>query len=229
MDITSPEATADLLATLDLPPVGSTSDFLLPPHPLSPLRYIGLGDCSSLPRPVTLNVLRFDATAPTSVIEPVRNLLTGDIESFRDAPIATFSIDEGAINRPLANFDDYQRGSSFGVAFTPGGLLTPSTKSVPIPDFLASLDSGLNLLSTPFAARQPAAPSPDQLPALPDAPGVTASPLPKPRAQLIPESTAAFAITDTWDHTQFAATIPNPALTFSYPLDPFQLRAIHRL
>ena len=230
MDVSSADATRPLLDALGLPELGKTSDFLYPPTCLAPLRYVGIGDVRSPPGDIDIDILRIDPTPPTTVIEPVRDILTGEIVEFRDVPVATVAIDDGSINRPLGNCDDYDLGSGAGVAFTPGGVLSAVEKTpVDTEAFLKSLDSGLNLLSAPFDKKEVNVADSEQLPELPDAPKIVPTAAPRPTAQRIAEASKTYAIADDWDTSLFASEVPNPALTFGFNLDVFQLRAIHRL
>ncbi|KAH0794070.1 DEAD/DEAH box helicase family protein [Histomonas meleagridis] len=220
-----------LVKTLDYEYPGNTDEFLIPPMRLSSQRYVGIGDTRRPIPEFEPNVLRYDPTPPTMTIEPIRNLITGEIEGFCDTPISS-SIDDNSTNRPLTNIDDYHRGSSTGVAFTPGGFLgkTENEKEqIDVKPFLASLETGMDLLFTPLESEKVNIESSEQLPPLPDLPQINPAPVPKPMQKRVAEATKQYSVIDDWDTSLFATEIPNPALTFSFKLDAFQLRAIHRL
>ena len=186
MDPSSAEATAPLFHALNLPELGTTSDFVFPPHCLAPFRYIGVGDArSENPEPnLDIDVLRFDPTPDTTVIEPVRDILTGKIIDFKDVPVATVAVDDCSINRPVGSFDDYTLGSGAGVAFTPGGILgNLQREPLDTTAFLQALDTGVNLLTTPFAEASVDVHDSEQLPELPDGPNVVPTAAPRPTPQ----------------------------------------------
>ncbi|OHS98808.1 DEAD/DEAH box helicase family protein [Tritrichomonas foetus] len=229
-----------ILNSFDFDRPGLENEFLYPPYRLASQRYIGIGD-----QRITINnddsfftpdVLRIDPTPPTTMIAPIRDLLTGEISEYRDIPISSAASDDSAINRPLgSNIDNYHIGANSGVAFTPGGFI-PEKRNVDlkIDQFLLSLETGTNLLSTPFddTKKVDNTENSDDLPNLPEFESldkVKPTPPPRPTQQVISEITKTYAVTDTWDVSLFSQEIPNPALTFPYKLDTFQLRAIHRL
>lgn len=228
-----------LLESIGIQQPDATNDFISPPYRVSSQRYIGIGD----QRDPDINennffkpdVLRIDLTPPTSTISPVRDLLTGEIIKFIDSPISSVSTDDSSINRPVGtNTDDYIIGSSSGVPFLPGGF-APEKKNVDlnIDQYLLSLDTGADLISTPFNETVTVDEDEvEKLPSLPefnDLDKIKATPVPRSTQQILSDITKTYAIEDDWDVSQFSQKVPNPALIFPYKLDPFQLRAIYRL
>ena len=199
------------------------------PFQISPLEYIGLGKTEIEESEFQPDVLRFDNTPSTMILEPVRNLLTGKIESYRDFPLSTSSADDSSLNRPINSIDEYHKGISTGVAFTPGGIVNSKQFDFSkIPQFLLSLDIGTNLLSTPLS-QDICENIDDILPSLPESSDFIPSKIPTSKQQVISNELKSYSVIDEWDINNFSKEIPNPSLTFPYQLDPFQLRAIHRL
>ena len=228
-----------LLDSIDLSLPGDKSEFIFPPYRLEPQKYVGVGDTSEIENidldSIEPNVLRIDPTPPTTMIIPTRDLVTGKIIGFRDIPISTAPGDDTAINRPISgNIDDYMRGSSANVLFTPGGVQIDdnNNKEIDVDQYIRALENGTGLLSTPFSNDVSKIEGEEELPNLPEFANldkVKATPVPQPTKQLFSEISKTYAIKDTWDVKNFAAEIPNPALTFPYKLDEFQMRSIYRL
>jgi len=219
----------NLLDSIKIPQIDEIPNILFPPIQLSPLNYAGIGNVLYEESDISPRVLRYEKSKDTMMIEPIRNLITGEIESYRDIPIAAVSTDDSSINRPISNIDDYHKGSNTGVAFTPGGFTEEKSPELEhINDYLQSLDSGVNLLYTPCSNAK-SDHVPDILPSIVDLPTIEPSPVPQARTQIITEELKSYAIVDNWDTKLFSQEIPNPAMTFPFELDQFQMRAIHRL
>lgn len=221
--------------------INTNMDFILPPYRMSPQCYVGLNN-NSQSQPSddislsNIDVLRMDPTMATSTISPVRDLLTGEITHFEDSPISSVSLDDSSINRPIcSNTDSYHLGSNSGVSFLPGGFSSDKNQnSLNVDQYIRSLETGQNLLLTPFDKKLSLTENEmDDLPSLPEFnefDHIKASPTPKATAQqIVNDITKTYAVEDKWDVSLFSQEIPTPALTFPYKLDPFQLRAIHRL
>ncbi|KAK8860769.1 hypothetical protein M9Y10_012435 [Tritrichomonas musculus] len=228
-----------LLDSIGIQQPDEVEDFICPPYRMSSQRYVGLGDQRNQNIEdndfFTPDVLRIDPTPPTSTISPIRDLLTGEIIKFIDSPISSVSTDDSSINRPLgSNADNYIQGASSGVPFLPGGF-APEKKNanVNIDQYLLSLDTGSDLLSTPFNETITIDNGEvEELPNLPefnDLDKIKATTSPRSTHQIISDITKTYAIEDKWDVSEFSTKVTNPALTFPYKLDPFQLRAIYRL
>ena len=219
-----------LLDDIKTPTLDDDVNMISPPFQAGPLQYVGFGDKLPKESEFKPDVLRFDPTPPTMILEPVRDIITGKIEDFKDCPIASVSGDDSSINRPISSIDDYHRGAATGVAFTPGGIAQKAIADPKeLPQFLLALETGTNLLSTPLSKETVTQDEEGKLPELPDSPALRPSPAPRAAQQEISDQLKTYAVVDKWDWKEFANEIPNPALTFPFPLDPFQLRSIHRL
>lgn len=229
MDLENDSSTNFLFSNLIKPIEQFPDDLLLPPARLGSHRYIGLGDFKIRPNTINIDVLRMDVTLPTMTIEHTRNLLTGDIEGYQDIPISTTSLDDPSSNRPLSSMNDYFEGAKNGTAYLPGGFEIKEPKEINFEPLILSLNTGTNLLSTPMQSTEVDVAPDEQLPELPEIANFSPTPVPQARSQKISEITKTFAINDDWDTSLFSKEIPNPALSYPYKLDDFQLRAIHRL
>ena len=218
-----------LLNDIKTPVFDENLDLLSKPFQAGSLKYVGYGNKLPDEKEFEPDVLRFDNTLPTMMLEPVRNMITGEIESYRDVPIATLASDDTSINRPISSIDDYHRGAPTGVAFTPGGIAQKAIADPSeLPQFILALETGTNLLATPLS-KETNENKEEPLPQLPDSQQLKPTEAPKAAQQQITNQIKRYAVADTWDWKEFANEIPNPALTFPFPLDPFQLRAMHRL
>ncbi|EAX93837.1 DEAD/DEAH box helicase family protein [Trichomonas vaginalis G3] len=218
-----------LLNDVKIPKFDDSYDLLNPPFQAGPLNYVNFG--SQLPKiqDYEPDVLRFEITPPTMMMEPVRDVITGEIESYHDTPIASVAADDSSINRPISSIDDYHRGAATGVAFTPGGFAQKAIADpAELPQFLLALETGTNLLSTPLSEETLQAQD-GSLPDLPDLPTINPTAAPQASKQQITDQIKSYAIKDDWDHKKFATEVPNPSLTFPFPLDPFQIRSMYRL
>lgn len=218
-----------LLDEVKVPKFDDRYDLLNPPFQAGPLNYVNFGNVLQENQKYEPDVLRFDITAPTMILDPERNVVTGEIESFHDFSIASVAADDTSINRPISSIDDYHKGASTGVAFTPGGIAQKSIADpAELPEFLLALETGTNLLSTPLSKETLQA-NDGPLPELPNLPSINPTTAPQAAKQELTDQIKSYAIKDTWDISQFPTEVPNPALTFPYPLDPFQIRSMYRL
>jgi antiviral helicase SKI2 len=158
-------------------------------------------------------------------IVPTRNLITGEIVGYEDAPISTDSLGH-ELNRPISDCEQYHVGVS-NVPFLPSGMYIPKlSEKVDLSDFIPPIETGSNLLTSPNSRSSEKA---ERLEPLPDLPAIEATKVPNPWDDTERRPDEVTAVIDDWDVSQFEAELPQLAYDFKFPLDPFQMRAIRHL
>ena len=215
-----------------------TLSFLEPPtlpSALSPFSYLGLGDFPIEEKPFESDVFQFIPTQQTMLIEPKRDLITGEILSYSELPISTLPTDISDMNRRIGTIDNYHRGSKVNVPLF-SGMTKPEPKSAKInfQPLIESLDSGMNLLMDPFSdIVENSAADQDTSESLPELPTIgEATVVPDPRADLEKKSdefTQYQCIVDNLQIDDIHQLIPKMAYDFKFKLDDFQARSIYRV
>lgn len=214
-------------------------NFLKPPtvpSAISPFSYLGIGSFPIEEKPFEADIFQLVPTLPTMTIEPKRDLITGEIISYENLSISTLPPDCSDPNRQIGSIEQYHRGSKINVPFYPGTKnIVPKSANVDFKPLIESLDTGMNLLVTPFSDEVENAEKDEELPSLPISIG-EATPVPNPRAEdeynedhAMTPSIQYKAIKDTFDISELEKYVPNMACKFKYKLDEFQARSIYRL
>ncbi|OHT02350.1 Helicase SKI2W [Tritrichomonas foetus] len=197
------------------------------PYKIAPFSYLGLGEFPLEDQPFEADILKFVPTLPTMTIEPKRDLITGEIISYQNLPLSTLPSDSSDINRQIGDIDDYHRGNKQNVPFFPGVSVDSKSASIDFAPLLQSLDTGMNLLTTPFSKDTDNAEALEPLPELPIGEQTVVQ---NPRD--LPEESQGIqfhAINDKYDIENLKKDVPNMACEFNYQLDEFQARSIYRL
>lgn len=189
------------------------------PFEIGPLQYAGLGDFRPEPEKITPGCLEFEPTLPTMEIQPVFDLLTGKLIDYQDIPISTLSTDNPALVRPVRDIDDYLQGNSNRKA--------TKLQEKDFSNYLSALETGMNLLTTPFDSTVA---EDEVLEPLPDLPEIEPSNVYKaPEESEEQEKVVDYAIHDNWDTKLFNQEVPHPAYEFKFKCDDFQIRSMYRL
>lgn len=215
-------------------------NFLEPPtipSAVAPFSYLGIGYFPIEDKPLESDIFQLVPTLPTMTIEPKRDLITGEIISYENLPISTLPSDCADPNRQIGSIENYHRGGKMNVPFYPGNKnVVPKSANIDFKPFVESLDTGMNLLVTPFSNDvEDAKKDEEQAPSLPITIG-QATVVPNPRAEVegysednAMTSSQYKAVSDTFDVSELEKYVPNMACQFKYKLDDFQARSIYRL
>ena len=190
------------------------------PFPIGPMQYAGLGDFQPEIPKIKPDLLSFKPTPPTMEIQPVFDIITGKIVDYKDLPVSTLSTDNPDLVKPVTDIDNYLSGKG---SFAPNHFDERDFSK-----YLAALETGANLLTTPFSDEK--ADANDALEEMVDLPPIQASDVYK---QKKPEEEEEFdmppAVVDSWDVSLFREEVPNPAIDFKFKCDDFQVRSMRRL
>ena len=177
------------------------------PFPVSTFSYVGIGNFS-LENTMDFNILKFLKTESTMIIQPKRDLITGEIISYE-------------------NYSDSPEKRS------KSGLDVPKELNIDLDQCIEPLNSGCNLLVNPFTKDTADNIVEEESILLPIQIGeLTNVPDPKSKEENVKPSTPSKqykAILDTLDVTNIDELIPNMALKYDFKLDDFQYRSIYRL
>lgn len=219
----------DILSDIKVTVFDKDIDVISNPTQVAPLKYICYGDFFPKKREeLRHEILKFQYTPLTMVPQPIRDLQTGEITDFKDIPISTLPSDSSEINRLNAPMSNYVLGSTSGTAFMPGGIDHKDDNFHDKDKYIQPLDTGLELLTTPFRTETVKVENTELPELLDDAEEIEPSPLPVSTVSNN-EKDISYAVVDDWDVSNFEKEVPNPALTFKFALDDFQLRALYRL
>lgn len=189
------------------------------PFRIGPLQYAGLGDFRPVPENIKPSCLEFQPTLPTMDIQPVFDLVTGKLVDYKDIPVSTLSTDNPALVRPVTDIDDYLGGT--------GPNKQTKLQEQDFTTYLSALETGTNLLTTPFDEGVSEA---ETLEPLPDLPEIQASTEYRAPAETEKEEPISKPYKlDDWDTSQFQTEVPKPAYEFNFKCDNFQVRSMYRL
>lgn len=179
------------------------------------------------------NIYDFNDTLPTMAVDIERDLITGDIVSFKDLPISTFGSDVSNMERQASGYDNYHKGNvSTGLPLFVGNSVKKETlvSNEELQRYVASLSNGINLLVSPFLDE--IEDKQEELPEIADIQfdiNDKVNPVTLYESNKVEENKKFNAILDNWDTSKFHEKVSNPAYEFKFKLDDFQARAIYRM
>ena len=193
--------------------------------------YPGVGSFRPIQSDFKSDVIKMLPVLPTMGIEPIRDLVTGEIISYENLPISTNPNDSSDINKQIGTFEKYHRGDSNNLPFFSVGQILKE-KEVDYKQYLNALDTGANLLTSPFSQVIDSEEKQDidldvELPV-----DVTqqSTVVNNPHDLITSPTTELYrAVIDNYDISNLSKDVPYPACQFNYQLDDFQARTIYRL